>query len=105
MAMWFCVSALSVSEHDPPLPSAEQIWEEHIFLVEANNAAEAKTKAEEPARRLECTYDAANGSKVNWKFKMILKVYQLEGQPKDGAEVFSRFLRESEVRSLEITIE
>lgn len=103
--MWFCVSALSASEHDPPVPSKQQVWEEHLFLLKADDASEAKTKAEELARGLECSYDAANESKVSWKFKMVSKVCQLDGEPRDGAEVFSRFLKDSEVRSLESGIE
>lgn len=45
--MWFCVSALSVSEHDPPVTSEKQVWEEHLFLLKADDTSEAKSKAEE----------------------------------------------------------
>jgi hypothetical protein len=103
--MWFCVSALSISEHNPPVPPEQRVWEEHLFLLKANDAAHAKSRAEELARRLECSFEAANKSKVTWKFKRISKVHQLEGEPTDGAEVFSRFLKDSEARSLESPIE
>lgn len=99
--MWFCVSALSVSEHpDGSVAVEERVWEEHSFLVSANNAAEAQTRAEKLAKAQECSYDAATGTKVSWKFKTISKVYELDGDPVDGAEVFSRFLKDAEVRSM-----
>lgn len=103
--MWFCVSALSLAEHNPPVPPEQQVWEEHLFLVRAYDADHAKSRAEELARRLECSYEAANGSRVTWKFKRISKVHQLEGDPADGAEVFSRFLKDSEARSLDASLE
>ncbi len=100
--MWFCVSALSVSEHpDGFVPSEERVWEEHVFLVTANDTAGAQAKAEKLARSQECSYDAITGTKVSWKFKMISKVYELDGEPTDGTEVFSRFLKETEVRSMQ----
>ena len=99
--MWFCVSAFSLAEHpDGSVPSEEQVWEEHLFLVMAQDADEAQSKAEDLARNQECSYAAANGSNVSWKFKTISKVYELADEPGDGTEVFSRFLKESEVLSI-----
>jgi len=100
--MWFCVSTLSLSEHpNGSEPSVEQVWEEHFFLIAANDTAEAKVKAERLAKSQQCTYEAANGSKVSWKFKFISKVFELDGEPADGTEVFSRFLKGSEVQSMQ----
>jgi hypothetical protein len=98
--MWFCVSALSVSEHVNDPPTQQRLWEEHLFLVDAASADEAHTKAEKIARGQECSYESANQSKVSWKFERISKVYKLDGKPTDGSEVFSRFLKESEVQSI-----
>lgn len=99
--MWFCVAALSVSDHpDGSVQSQERLWEEHFFLLVADNAGEARTKAENLARRGECVYEAANRSTVSWEFKTVSAIYQLDGAPVDGAEIFSRFLRESEAQSL-----
>lgn len=99
--MWFCVSALSVSDHpDGSVPLEERLWEEHFFLLMANDAAEAQAKAEELATSQECSYATINGSNVSWKFKMISKVHELDGVPTDGTEVFSRFLKESEVQNI-----
>jgi hypothetical protein len=99
--MWFCVSTLSVSEHpDGSVPAPERLWEEHFFLVMADDAAQARAKGEKLARNQECSYTAANGSGVSWKFKTISKVCELDSTPADGAEVFSRFLKESEVESI-----
>lgn len=99
--MWFCVAALSVSEHpDGSVQPQERLWEEDFFLVVADNAGEARAKAEKLARKEEGTYEAANRSSVSWEFKAVSAVYQLDGAPADGAEVFSRFLRDPEVQSL-----
>ena len=99
--MWFCVAALSVSEHpDGSVQPHERLWEEHFSLIVADTADEARAKAEKLARSEEGTYEAANGSSVSWEFKTVSTVYQLDGAPADGVEVFSRFLRDSEVQSL-----
>jgi len=98
--MWFCASALSVSEHPNGSPPLERLWEEHLFLVEADNADDAKTKAGKVARSQECSYVSADGSKVTWRFERIWKVHELDSKPTDGVEVFSRFLKESEVQSI-----
>src|SRR5580704_2503565 len=99
--MWFCVSTLSVSEHpDGSVASSNMLWEEHIFLISAEDAVDAKARAELLARREQCTYNNADGAKVSWEFKAISTVYQLENAPTDGSEVFSRFLKDSEAQSL-----
>jgi len=99
--MWFCVSALSVAEHPEGSASSKQrLWEEHLFLVSADDALAARARAEDLARGEECSYVAVNGSKVSWKFETISKVYEIPDTPTDGTEVFSRFLKQSEVESI-----
>jgi|SRR5580693_1463133 hypothetical protein len=94
--MWFCVSALSVSEHpDGSVASSNRLW-----VISAEDAVDAKAKAELLARREQCTYNNSDGAKVSWEFKAISTVYQLENAPTDGSEVFSRFLKDSEAQSL-----
>ena|SRR5712671_1527531 len=98
--MWFCVSTLSVAERSGS-DQQEPIWEEQLFLVNAEDQNEARSKAEVFGKREHCTYKVQGGSTVTWKFHSTGKIYELPVQElADGAEVFSRFLKGSEVRSL-----
>jgi hypothetical protein len=96
--MWYAASLLfkSVKESsDEP-----SLWEESIRLVRADTDAEAHEKAVRLGRSAETSYEA-DGSLVTWSFDRVERIYAIEGvQVEDGTELFSRHLRDSEVRSL-----
>ena len=48
----------------------------------------------------ESDYRVSNSSKVIWKFYKIERVFAIGECIEDGVELFSRFLRESEVESI-----
>ena len=100
MAMWF--SACLLFENVSPMrSSSENIWEERIVLLDAASDEEALHRAEMIGKHAEHDYIAASGEPIECKFRRIERIFPLDvQQPGDETEVFSRFLRESEVRSL-----
>lgn len=88
------------------ISNSQDIWEETICLFEAENEDEVRKKAEEKGRFEEVKYQAISGDIVNWVYDGILKIYDLsEDNLVDGTEIFSRFLRENEVKSLQTPFE
>lgn len=70
------------------------------MLISAQSEAEARDKAEQIGNSSAQTYQVEGGVVV-WNFERIERVFSIEkeGLP-SGTEVFSRFLRDSEVTSL-----
>lgn len=97
---WYGASAFFEAQHVPP-SSVPTLWEEKIFLVQAHSTEEAVELAREVSMRNEVSYEAADGSMAHWKFSKIERINELDFETvASGAEVFSRFLRASEVESL-----
>lgn len=97
---WYSASAFYEARHTPA-PSTPTLWEEKIFLVQARSNDEALRIAQEVSRENEVSYEVADGSTVGWKFSRIERVIELDfAVVASGSEVFSRFLRASEVESL-----
>ncbi|HEY6351868.1 MAG TPA: DUF4288 domain-containing protein [Candidatus Angelobacter sp.] len=98
--MWYSVSTFAVAQRDQHSVK-EPLWEEQIFLVDAESENDAKHKAELLAQRDECEYTVRNGSSLTWRFNCVSKVYKLPDEDiRDGVEIFSRFLKDSEAKSL-----
>jgi hypothetical protein len=98
--MWFGVSLLFKSIHANE-PEEEPLWEERIILLQAPSEAEARPEAERIGQSAEQEYLAADGQAVRWKFVQIERAYPIPSDALEtGTEVFSRFLRTSEVESL-----
>src|SRR4029079_7738236 len=98
--MWYSASLLYESVHNQ-MAREESIWEEQIVLVRADTDAEARAQAELIGKSSEGTYTSANKAQVRWAFREVQSVFQLLDQElKPGTEVFSRFLRASEAKSL-----
>ena len=77
------------------------LWEEQIILIEATNEAAAKQKAERHGKAQENEYRNQAGELVHWSFEQVERLCEVEDVTlKDGSELFSRFLRDSEVRSI-----
>ena len=97
--MWYAVSLLYKSIHIPA-ESKETLWEERILLMQAGTELEARDQAEKKARSGEHEYDVEGGF-VKWTFERIESVYLIRDEElRSGSEVFSRFLRDSEVKSI-----
>ncbi len=76
------------------------IWEESILLIEAGSEEEARSEGERIARSRTHTYEVEDGL-VIWSFEQIERVYAIDREElRSGMEVFSRYLRDSEVKSL-----
>lgn len=84
---------------------SEYLWEERILLIAAESEDDATEKAELRAKSLEHSYSSNQGEWIDVKFDSVDRVFVIEGALEDGAELFSRFLRESEVRSLKTPFE
>jgi Domain of unknown function (DUF4288) len=98
--MWFTASLLYKSRH-PDHPQSEFLWEESIVLIRASSEEEARREAERIGKDGEHDYVAAAGNLVHWTFEQVESVQAiLDDALNHGTEVFSRFLRASEVESL-----
>jgi hypothetical protein len=76
-------------------------FEERIVLLDAVDEANAWQRALQLGPSLDEQYINAEGNQVVWTFERVLEVNViLEDQLGDGVEVFHRFLREDEVKSL-----
>jgi hypothetical protein len=97
--MWYSASLLFRSTHVPS-EARSPVWEESIRLVEAETEADARTEAERLGRAEAVVYQTQNDV-VLWTFEGVERVYKIDkDELQNGTEVFSRFLRDSEVTSL-----
>ena len=97
--MWYAANLLYKGSRNPPGPDAP-LWEESIRLVWAASEREAKDKAQRLAQSEQARYRVQE-AEVAWTFSCVERVYAIEGdQLTDGTELFSRFLRDSEVTSM-----
>jgi hypothetical protein len=82
-------------------PSEEDLWEESIILIFAEDEGDAARKAERIGRENETSYKTTDGSTLAWKFVQIERLYEImDSRIADGTEVFSRHLKNSEVKSI-----
>jgi hypothetical protein len=82
-------------------PSEEDVWEESIVLIFAEDKESATQKAEKIGRENEVSYEAMAGNMLAWKFVQIERLYEImDSEITDGTEVFSRYLKNSEVESI-----
>lgn len=99
-AMWYSVNLLFEGVH-PSQPAEENLWEESIRVIQADNEDAAINIASEAARKNEVTFKTVNADEVRWRFVKVERVFEIGDEPVgSGREVFSRFLRASEVKSL-----
>jgi hypothetical protein len=102
--MWFAASLLFKSVHIPSglKPS---IWEQSILLIEADTESDALNKAERIGQSKKASFQAQNDL-VFWTFEGVERMYPIDkDELEHGVELFSRFLRDSEVMSLRTPFE
>lgn len=95
--MNYAVSILFSSTRDD---NSEPLWEERIILVKAIDEGDAKSKAEAIGREENHRYKASSGANVKWRFAQVERVCSIDEDIGNGTELFSRFLRESEAKSI-----
>jgi hypothetical protein len=76
------------------------VVEENIVLFEADSAEQAGGRAAEHGGAHEGSYTAASGVEIRWVYDSLYSVFEIGERPASGTEVYSRFLRASEVTSL-----
>jgi hypothetical protein len=97
--MWYAASLLFKGSRVPAGADAP-LWQESIRLIGANTDDEARAKAEKIGQAERVSYQVSGGT-LTWVFDRIERVYTIEVDVlADGTEVFSRFLRDTEVASL-----
>jgi hypothetical protein len=76
------------------------IWEESLYLIRAQAAADAVVKAEAIAQSRRLEYSTSDGERLIWEFFKAGPAYEVFEGLNDGSEIFSRHLRNSEAESL-----
>jgi hypothetical protein len=87
--MWFTVPVYLRSSE--PV-DGESLIEELFYLFEAPSEKEAESKALLAAKGLEQTYANIAGKEVVWTLESVGQPYELDGDLKDGSEIYSRFI-------------
>jgi len=97
---WFSASIFFKSEHSIE-SNEEPLWEECVYLIQAETHDEAMKNAISIGRKNEVEYAVSDNDNVSWKFVKVERLIQIDtNELKNGTEVFSRFLRDKEVESL-----
>src|SRR5947209_6112447 len=98
--MWYSAGIFLQSVHND-CPTDDDGWELQVLLITASSEVEARIQAEKLGKEREHEYISATGDKVRWVFRQLESISEvLDEDLKPGTEVYSRFLRASEVRSL-----
>ena len=103
--LWFTASLLFISERERS-PNEQPLWEEQIVLIESLDESNADAKAAAYGRANEHEYVSKDGQTVRWVFRKVERICPVETlHLQDGTELFSRFLKGSEVQSLSVPFE
>ena len=86
----------------PDDPGGEPLFEDRILVVEGQNEAAVRSKAEELCRSDETTYKNEFGQQISWIFSEILDIREFvgNGPPKDGTEVYYMFQTRDDIDRL-----
>lgn len=93
--MFYSVNVYLKSESDD---SSSALWEERILLVSALSEEEAINKANKYCDE-DYSYKVESGATVYWSLYKVDRAYLID-ELEDGAELFSRFIKEQEALSL-----
>jgi hypothetical protein len=96
--MWYAASLLFRATHLDS-PERDWLWQERIFLVDAVDEEDARRFASSIGKSEEHEYQTTTDI-LQWTFMHVERICEVEGSLASGVEVFSRFLRDSEVQSL-----
>jgi hypothetical protein len=98
--MWYGVSVLIRGSCDTK-SNDELTWCNSVFLIDAGSEDEAKSLGVLAGQAEECTYLTSSGETLSWEFVAVEKVFEIQDELKSGAEIFHRFLTNSEAISLQ----
>jgi hypothetical protein len=101
--MWYSAVLWFEGLHSGLDVQLDSIWEERILLIEAENENVARRRAEEIGKRKHHEYSVSQPRPhvLKWTLDRVVAIVAIDGnQPSDGVELFSRYLRQSEVESL-----
>ena len=94
---WFSVRYFS----ECVLDNAEDLYEDSILLIRAENESAARTKGETSARGSNHSYANSTGEDVRWEFREILDVKQLfDDEIHDGSEIYYTFLTRAQLENV-----
>jgi len=97
--MWYSASLFYRADHLSQ--GKDPLWLESICLFQAPSEQVAREAAERYGRSEEHSYEVSKGDVVTWRFVRVERIYTVELDGLDaGGEVFSRFLRDAEAKSL-----
>jgi hypothetical protein len=98
--MWFTASILFRSEAAGRAPS-DSLWEESIVLLDADTEEDALVSATAIGKSREHSYRVESGVELRWLFDQVESNHAIDSDSlESGTELFSRYLRASEVASL-----
>ena len=99
--MWYGASILLEARHQVESPPSS-LWEESIVLIDADTEEEARLSAEAVGRQREHEYTVGEpGHVLRWTFVRVERIFRIEASDLvHGTEVFSRFLKATQVESL-----
>lgn len=90
---WYAVTLL-FSSRIGGVESLRPLCEERVVLLESSNMARVRLLVSKYARGAQHAYQNAGGDLVEWRFKRIEKIDEIEGPPHNAPwEVASRFVR------------
>lgn len=96
------IYAVSILFHFSPQnsPDSHRLWEERLFLIYAESDEEARARGESLAKQEQFEYEAATGEPLIFRFECIESVKEISEPLRHGSELFARYLRDSEARSI-----
>ncbi len=88
---WFGVKVVRRATHGNS-PRSEDLYEESVILVIADDEDRAAERARELELAQETTYENVYGELVTWQLDRVFDPVEIEnGELADGLEVYSRF--------------
>lgn len=99
--MWYTANLLFKRTRDRgPNNKDDILWEESIRLIDAASEEEARSSAKKIGESKPVNFETSDGA-VTWTFDRVERVVAIDSESLvNGVELFSRFLRNSEVVSL-----
>jgi hypothetical protein len=98
--MWYTGLLLFRSEHYPD-SGDEPLWEEVLLLIKAESEKHAIDLFTKYGKSEEHEYKNQDGSKVFWRFVKIASLFEIGCTIENNTELFHRFLKESEIKSID----
>lgn len=97
---WFSASLFFRAMHSNESIKSD-IWDERIILISASSINEATERVNTYAEESEVAYQVTDTDSLCWSFVRVERIFEIQSDKlESGTEIFSRFLRSSEVESI-----